>query len=274
MTKCLSETNGFIFLNPGHSTVSLCSSGPQGFRQLTKHILLLLCCLPTMLFTYRRMGGSVQQMNETAWISLTEPIEKLNCSCWSCPKFKFLMIQVPVPRIFTCCDQHHYILRYREWHHKKVSLYQKHFAIYSTARCNYSLTQCNNCFWSEATPSPYHSQLAPFLSNCSIHLQFSGHTCNSMFHRAITSASETPWQKDYTLFLCLKTGAYQTTSHSHQSICIKVLFPFSDSKRLCQRKRKWRLGSDVLPDKPPILLSFVDCTTFCFSIHYLWLFQL
>lgn len=117
MTKCLSETNGFIFLNPRHSSVSLCSSGPQGFRQLTKHILLLLCCLPTMLFTYRRMGGSVQQMNETAWISLTEPIEKFNCSSWSCPKCKCLMIQVPVPRIFTFCDQQHCILRYREWHH-------------------------------------------------------------------------------------------------------------------------------------------------------------
>lgn len=104
MTKCLSETNGFIFLNPGHSTVSLCSSGPQGFRQLTKHILLLLCCLPTMLFTYRRMGGSVQQMNETAWISLTEPIEKFNCSCWSCPKFKFLMIQVPVKDFHMLCS--------------------------------------------------------------------------------------------------------------------------------------------------------------------------
>lgn len=76
MTKCLSETNGFIFLNPGHSMGSLCGSGPQGFRQLTKHILLLLCCLPTMLFTYRRTSGSVQQMNEMAWLSFTEPLHR------------------------------------------------------------------------------------------------------------------------------------------------------------------------------------------------------
>lgn len=76
MTKCLSETNGFIFLNPGHSMGSLCGSGPQGFRQLTKHILLLLCCPPTMLFTYRRTSGSVQQMNEMAWLSFTEPLHR------------------------------------------------------------------------------------------------------------------------------------------------------------------------------------------------------
>lgn len=76
MTKCLSETNGFIFLNPGHSMGSLCGSGPQGFRQLTKHILLLLCCPPTMLFTYRRTSGSVQQMNEVAWLSFTEPLHR------------------------------------------------------------------------------------------------------------------------------------------------------------------------------------------------------
>lgn len=88
MTKCLSETNGFIFLNPGHSMGSLCGSGPQGFRQLTKHILLLLCCLPTMLCTYRRTSGSVQQMNEMAWLSFTEPLRRKSRT-WSRPKRSF-----------------------------------------------------------------------------------------------------------------------------------------------------------------------------------------
>lgn len=82
MTKCLSETNGFIFLNPGNSMQSLCGSGPQGFRQLTKPILLLLCCLPTMLFTYRRTRGSVQQMNEVAWLCFTEPLHRKS---WMAP---------------------------------------------------------------------------------------------------------------------------------------------------------------------------------------------
>lgn len=66
----------------GHSMGSLCGSGPQGFRQLTKHILLLLCCPPTMLFTYRRTSESVQQMNEKAWLSFTEPLHRKS---WSEP---------------------------------------------------------------------------------------------------------------------------------------------------------------------------------------------
>lgn len=76
--NCFSETNSFIFLNPQYSMGSLCGSGPQGFRLLTKHILLLLCCLPTMLFTYRRTSGSVQ-MNQIAWLSLTQPFHRQTC---------------------------------------------------------------------------------------------------------------------------------------------------------------------------------------------------
>lgn len=70
--------NKQIYFSPirGHSAGSLCSSGPQGFRRLTKHVLLLLCCPPTMLFTYRRTSGSVRLMNEIARLSVTEPLHR------------------------------------------------------------------------------------------------------------------------------------------------------------------------------------------------------
>lgn len=56
-----------------HRAESLCSSGPQGFRPLTKHTLLLLCryCRPTtMLLTYRSWG--VQLMSEMAEFSFRQ----------------------------------------------------------------------------------------------------------------------------------------------------------------------------------------------------------
>lgn len=99
MTKCLSETNGFIFPNPGHSMGSLCSSGPQGFRQLTKHILLLLCCPPTMLFTYRRTSGSVRQMNEIAWLSFTELLHRKS---W----IETLSMMMPKMLMYIDCSQY------------------------------------------------------------------------------------------------------------------------------------------------------------------------
>lgn len=76
MTKCLSETNGFIFLNPGNNMGSLYGSGPLGFRQLTKHILLLLCCPSTMLFTYRRMSASLRLIDKVAWVSYIYPLHR------------------------------------------------------------------------------------------------------------------------------------------------------------------------------------------------------
>lgn len=68
MTKCI-ETIGWTLPSiRRHSEGSLCGSGPQDFRQLTKQLLLALDWLAAMLFspTGKRLCESAG-LNEVAW---------------------------------------------------------------------------------------------------------------------------------------------------------------------------------------------------------------
>lgn len=73
MTKCIETIGGTLASIRQHSEESLCGSGPQDFRQLTKQLLLALHWTAAMLF--RPTGKSLCLLNEV--LPLTSPTNAL-----------------------------------------------------------------------------------------------------------------------------------------------------------------------------------------------------